>query len=266
MQSPRVKYLTIAVYILVLLSTIFLTAIFHDCSNYHPVIKEGYSGGDTIDIAIIYGPRSLYIRDDSLSGIDRQIALRFGSEANVPVKIWPVANSEKAMDGIREGKFDIFASLPLDNYVREQFLTSESLYLDRLVLIQLADSSKSQIVSPLELNGKTVHVSSGSPALLRLTNLSKEIGGMIEIKEEHDLSDELLCIKVAQGEIPYAVVNEKTAEGMSEKYPQLSFNNPVSFTQFQVWIFNLDNSELVRKFEEWFTDFKESDDYRQLIK
>lgn len=261
------RYIQITVYVLLLIAAVFLTGIFKECSSYHPVAKEGNSGGDTLDIAIIYGPRSLYMYQDSLGGLNYDLAQKFSSETKIPVKIWPVSDVEYAKKNMEEGSFDILGALPLDNNIREQYLTSESLYLDRLVLIQLKDSltGETMINSPLDLNGKTVHISAGSPAELRLSNLSKEIGGKIEIMMEPELSDELLSMKVAKGEIPLAVVNEKTVVELSEDYPQLSYNNPISFTQFQVWLFNKKDSELVLKFEDWFGNFKESEEYRTLI-
>ena len=122
-----------------------------------------------------------------------------------------------------------------------------------------------RIKNSLDLSGRKVHVAAGSQASQRLENLAEEIGTGIEIIEEKELSDELLCMKVATGEVDFAVVNEKVARNVAEKYPGLSYDTPVSFTQFQVWLFNEKDSLLLKDFDNWLEDFKTTEDYQELI-
>ena len=262
------KNLQIAAYILLALNFLLLIGITRNCKNSPSLQKEGFSREDTIDIALIYEPGIFYIYGDSLAGINHDVAHCFCLETNTPYKIWPVSEPSEALEKLEAGNFDILASLPLDNNIKKRFPVSESIFLDRLVLIQLADSvSKEKTVnSSLDLNGKQVHVAAGSSAIHRLKNLSQEIGGKIDIIEVPGLSDELLCLQVASSAISLAVVKESVAKAIAEQYPLLRYDSSVSFTQFQVWVFNPADSLTFQKFNSWFETFHTSDTYLSIIR
>ena len=250
-----------------LLGVLFLMGFMTTCKgNRLPPISQGNSGKDTLDVAIIYDPLSYYIYSDTLGGINYDLLRRFENETKTPLKFWPVINLENTFEKLDDGTFDLLASLPSDYSLKKRFLTTESIYLDRLVLIQLRDSlGKTKINSALDLAGESVYVVEGSPAVTRLRNLSKEIGDTIGILWEEDLSEEYLCMKVGAKEIPFAIVNEKTAKSMLKDYPDLSYDNPVSFTQFQVWLMPKADSTVYNKINRWFLDFKQKPSYREII-
>lgn len=230
-------------------------------------IKVGNSGKDTLDVALIYGPGSYYLYDDTLGGINYDLLRMFESQTGQKLKFWPVIDLESALEGIENQTFDLLASLPVDYDLKQRFQTTENIFFDRLVLIQ-KDSpfGKKNISSAIELGGDTVYVVSGSPAINRISNLSKEIGERIEVIALNDVSDEYLCMKVGENEIRLAVVNEKIASAMHQTYPDLSYNNPVSFTQLQVWLTSKEDTATIRQISNWFEDFRQTDDYRQIIK
>lgn len=267
MSHPRTKYLQIIAYVMIIAILIFIIGIARNCGRLPVSPKEGYSGGDTLDIALLYGPGGFYTYNDTLAGINIDIVSEFAKSANITVKTWAISNAAEGMTKLEAGAFDILASLPLDNYIKNRFPITESVFLDRLVLVQLKDSvtGETPVKSSLDLNGKSVHVASASSALQRITNLADEIGGKIEIIEEPELSEELLTLKVANGSIPFAVVNEKVAKKIVETYPLLNYDNSVSFTQFQVWLFNSKDSIISKKFNDWFEDFRTTDEYRNIL-
>ena len=260
-------YLRILAYLMLTAIFVFFLGITKNCGSLSTSPKEGFSTGDTIDIAILYGPGSYYIYDDSLSGINHDLAAKFSEETNTPVKIWAITDPAYGMNKLESGAFDIVAALPLDHYIKNRFKVSESVFLDRMVLIQSVDSATGNkpVNSSLDLDGKKVYVAAGSSALQRLKNLADEIGGEIEIEEQPELSDELLSLKVANGSFPLAVVNEKIAKEVAEVFPNLNYDNIVSFTQFQVWIFNPTDSVISGKFNSWFDSFRSTDDYRSIL-
>lgn len=267
MAKVRPRYLQILAYLLIIAIFIFTMEIVKDCGRVTAEIKEGYSGGDTIDIAMLYGPGGYFYYGDTLAGINQEIAAHFSKDIQQPIKIWAVNDPSTGMKKLESGAFDILASLPLDNFIKKNFPVSESVFLDRYVLVQNVDSLKpdSLILSSLELNGKEVRVAEGSSAVNRIQNLSREIGGHIEVIQEEDTSDELLCLQVANGIIPLALVNERIARDVAKDYPGLKYVNTVSFTQFQVWVFNPKDTLLANDFNKWFDSFKTSDTYREII-
>lgn len=267
MAQGSTKFLQITAYVMIALIFIFVMGATRNCGRLNFADQERHSGGDTLDIAIIFGPGSYYFYEDTLGGINLDISKAFENALKIPVKVRPITEPEEGLTKLSKGTFDILASLPLDNNLRKNYKVSESIYLDRLVLLQKTDSATGikKINSSLDLNGKKVYVVQGSSAVQRLKNLSEEIGGQIEIEEVPEISDELLSLKVADGSIDFAVVNEKVAREIAENYPTLNYDNSVSFTQFQVWIFNPEDSVISQKFNEWFDTYRTTDSYRMII-
>ncbi len=231
-----------------------------------PPLTQGNSKGDTIDVAIVYGPQSYYLYGDTLGGTNLDLLNAFSRQSGKVMKMWPVVSLESAMNNLEKGSFDILASVPSDNTVKQRFATTKSLYLDHLVLIQLADSDGNvKVKSALDLANDTVHIQSNSPAATRLANLSNEIGDPIVVIPEKYLSEEYLCMKVASSDFKYAVVNEKIAQSMQKRYPLLNYENPVSFTQFQVWLLNRNDSSLIREIDTWLDEFVLTPEYQDLM-
>lgn len=197
---------------------------------------------DTIHAAIVYGPDSYRVLvsedgNDSITGINYLLLEGLQDALGVKVSLHPVIDRENAMKKLVEGEYDIFASLPSDSHLKQEFLTTREIYLDRMVLLQKRnDNGTLPARSALDLEGDTIHIEKGSAAKRRLQNLQKEIGGNIAIIEEPELSEEYLAIKVATDAWKFSVVNEKIAKKMKEQYPNLDYSTPVSFTQFQVWV------------------------------
>lgn len=267
MKRYPTKYRQTAVYLVILISILLLMGLGRRCNRGLdlPFIIHGGSAGDTIDVAAIYGPMSYYLYDDTLGGLNHDLLMRISHDLNRPLRLWAVSDLPSAIDGLEKGRYDILASLPSDSTVKSRFLTTRSIFLDRMVLIQLTDSNGDfSVKSTLELGKDTVRIQRGSPVSARLTRLSAESGIPLSIKEE-DLSEEYLCMKVASGEFPLAVVNEKTAMKMRNRYPRLSYDNPVSLTQFQVWLINKQDSTLLESIETWLDSFLNSEEGKTLL-
>lgn len=268
MRQLKPKYRQTVTYILLLLAALALMGFTRRCNHAEPLppIVNGNSTGDTLDVAIIYGPLSYYLYSDSIGGINFDLLKAFSRDSGIPMKMWPVVSLESALSNLEKGSFDILASLPSDNSIKKRFLTTQSVFLDKMSLIQLADTAGNvKIKSVLDLADDTVHIQGDSPAEARLTNLASEIGAPIVVVPDKDLSEEYLCMKVAVGDIEYAVVNEHMAKVMKKRYPLLSYDNPVSFTQFQVWLLNKNDSVLLNSTNNWLLEFKETEEYKQIM-
>lgn len=229
-------YIVLLILVIIAMATIKITVNRHVGNNGTPEVA------DTIHAAIVYGSTSFRVIEsadgnDSITGINYELLTRLQDSIGIPVVKHPVINRDEALTKLANGDYDILASLPADNHLKKNFLTSEEVYLDRLVLIQKKNpDGRLKVKSALDLDGDTVHVEQGSAATRRLENLQKEIGGRIIVVEESGLSEEYLAMKVGCGTWDLAVVNERTAKDMQHLYPDLDFSTPVSFTQFQVWV------------------------------
>lgn len=267
MRSYKTKYSQTALYILLLIVIFIVMGMAKRCghSDKLPVMNQGESIGDTIDVAILYGPLSYYVYDDTLGGLNYELLLKMEKDLKRPVKLWPVTRLAEALDLLEQKKYDMLASLPADSFIKERFLTTRSVYFDRLVLLQLKNNDGTvRIKSILDLGADTIYVEKDSPAVSRLANLSDETGNNLPVKEV-DLSEEYLCMKVATGSFPLAVVSEKTAEKMQRQYPELSFENPISFNQFQVWVLPLSDTLLLQQTDNWLDTCLNSDYYKTLL-
>ena len=267
MTPYKAKTKQVSIYIILLACVVIAMALLGRNKPDTAKVYAQKDKTDTLNVAVIYGPLSYYIYGDTLGGLNYDLLRRFEKETQSPLKFYPIADLTEAMENVEKGKYQILASLPSNYELKKRFLTSESMFLDRLVLIQKRDENGNiKIKSALDIGEDTIYIPSGSPALNRLHNLSKEIGSPIAISEQDGMTDEYLAIKTGAGEIKYAVISEKIATAMGEKYEDLSYDNPISFTQFQVWIMNRGDSALLTKINNWITDFRETDDYRQLIR
>lgn len=269
MTPLRQKYGQTVIYILLLATVIIIMAGTRRCDRGMtlPAITQGDSRGDTIDVGIVYGPMSYYVYNDTLGGLNLDMLNAMKNGLGRPVRLWPVVSLHDALRRLEKGNFDMLASLPSDNSIKQRFLTSRSVFLDRLVLIQLTDSNgEKKVKSALDLGNDTVYIPKESPAAARLANLSNEIGTQIPTAQRDDLSEEYLCMMVGSGKIPLAVVNEKTARSMQKEYPRLSFDSPVSFTQFQVWLFARGDTALRTSVDRWLDDYQSTPAYKELIR
>lgn len=269
MKPLKAKYGQLSLYVVLLVAVASIMAGAKRCnqSTPLPLITHGDSKGDTIDVAIVYGPLSYYLYDDTLGGLNYELLLKMGEDLDTPVKLWPVVSLHEALQRLENGTYDMLASLPLDNSVKQRFLTSKSVFLDRLVLVQLADSSGNvKVTSALDLGNDSIHIQKGSPAAARLDNLSDETGTRIPVKQEDALSEEYLCMKVATGDFKLAVVNEKTASTMKKTYPRLAYDNPVSFTQFQIWALPRGDTARLAAVDRWLDSIQQTPYYKNLVK
>lgn len=121
-----------------------------------------------------------------------------------------------------------------------------------------------EIVSQLDLARQEVWVVANSPVVSRLKNLSAEIGDTIYVKQDNHYGAEQLLIMTAVGDIPRAVVNEKSARAIADDYPDVDISTAISFTQFQSWIMRKDNVELADSINAVLKRIKQTDYYKAL--
>lgn len=212
------------------------------------------SGGDTLDIAIELNPNIYRVVGDSISGRDYELLQNISRRHGVPMKFHPFVPLRHAMEGLDQGIYDILvASMPMTSNLRDYFLMTDPVYLDREILVQRLDSvtQMPKVTSQIELGGDTVWIAHSSPIAERINNLSAEIGDTIYIMSDPRYTAEHLIIMVNYGLIRLAVVNESVAKAMKKDYPYIDISTPVSFTQFQSWAVNKENHVLCDSLNSW---------------
>lgn len=253
---PEPKKKMVWLYLGLLLVAVALVLLLHRPARHDgplPVASApGGTGGDTLDVALLYGPMSYYIYGDTLGGYNYDLLRLVSRRQGVPMKFWPVNSLDDALGLLASGRYDMLASLPEDAAFKGRLLFSEPLFLDRQVLVQRkgADGSLA-VTSALDLARDTVHIEKGSPIAGRIANLCREIGDTIYVAEHSDLSSELLTLKVQSGQMRYAVVNERIAKPLTDKFANLDISSPISFTQFQSVVTAPGDSALLRRLDTW---------------
>lgn len=224
------------------------------------------SGGDTIDVAIDYAPLSLYMYDDTLGGFNHDLLQLIERREHVQFKLHPAVSLNESLRLLDEGIYDIVAAqVPVTSDFKRRYLFSDSIYLDRQVLVQRKDSlGNCAVNSQLDIAGKTLYIVKGSPVETRIANLSREIGDTIYIRTEAEYGQEQLFLLVAAGEIDYAVISDKIARSLTPDYPQIDTETAVSFNQFQSWVVRKDNTPLLDSLNTWLRRARTTPEYKQL--
>ena len=257
----------VALYAILLVVVIGIMFSLKKC-NYATVASPSLSsGGDTIDVAIEYSPLSIYTYNDTLGGFNYDLLRVIADSHHLNLKFHPVVTLKDALKGIEEGRYDILAAaLPMTAEDQERYLFSQPVYLDRQVLVQLKDSitGECRVKSQLELAGDTVWIVEGSPIATRVSNLAREIGDTIYTIQEPLYGAEQLFLMTATGEIKQAVINERIARELSPSYPNVDISTDISFTQFQSWILNKENTALADSLNRWLSAAKETPAYKSL--
>lgn len=230
----------------------------------------GFGGGrshspantpDTLNVAIGYGPMSLYRYADTLGGFNYEMMRAVGREAALTVKFHPVSSLSEALARLREGAYDVVISdIAMTAAQRQSVDFTVPVYTDKLVLV----SADSTVTSPLQLAGRKVWAPEGSPAVERLRNLEREIGDTIYIEDSHPYTSEQLLLLVANGEVERAVVNEAVARTLTLQYPSIHISTDISFSQFQAWAVAKGNSSLLETLDKAIERFKATPAYETL--
>lgn len=228
---------------------------------------NGHSGGDTVDVAIEVSPLLFSLASDTVEGLDYEMLRDFSQQTGRPVKFHPFASVGNALEGLETGRYDIaISSLPSTIEMKDRFLMTDPLYIDRQVLVQRLQPGDSlpKITAQYQLAGDTVWIPKGSPFLTRVRLLSKEIGDTIYVEQPEQYSSEQLFILVSIGEIPRAVVNEMVAVKMARTYPNADISTAMSFAQFQTWAIRPDRKALADSINSWLNSYKRSQRYKTL--
>lgn len=265
-----VKGRRIALYVVLLAAVLFTMVALYTCGDNSGKGMKSHVAtgdrGDTLFVAITHSPMSYYLYGDTIGGLNYDMLRIMAADMGRPIRFIPVLSLEESLDALTARQVDILASLPITADMRDKYLFSEDVFLDRQVLVQLnGKDGKPNAASVLDLAGDTVHIEKNSPVRQRLDNLSAEIGAPVTILSHPELSDEYLFLKVAGGELRYAVINEKTAARMHLKHPEVNIDTPIGFTQFQAWLTRRRDVALHDSIDSWLTRFKATDRYRRLL-
>ena len=263
-KRKQIKKGSLALYILMMFLATSVMIFLHKYIQEDNVVNTPLNKDKVV--AIEYAPMFLYTYDDTLGGFSYDLLNLVVKQGGLQMKYQPVVTLSTALEKLRNGECKmVCAEFPVTKEHKQEYLFTNPIYLDRQVLVQRKDSVGGIVVeSQLDLAQDTVWVIDGSSAELRLKNLSHEIGNTIYVKTETSYGAEQLFLRVASGEIKNAVMNERIAMELAKKYPNVDISTGISFTQFQSWILNKNDSVFCDSINKWLDAVKLTPEYATL--
>jgi len=233
--------------------------------SYEEIIRSG-----VLRAVTEYNSISFHASGDSIEGFHYELLQAFAKDKGLEVEFTPRMSFEERIQGIHRGDYDVLANhVMVTTELKDTLLFTSPIVQNRLVLVQRkaqGEEDSCYIKSALELANKTLHVTKGSPAILRIHNLSNEIGDTIYVKEIEKYGQEHLLALVASGDIDYAVCNENIAKASIESMPELDIQTVISFNQFYSWGVNKKNTALRDTLDQWLDSFKQTKAFKQIMK
>jgi len=209
---------------------------------------------------------SLYGYKGELMGYEYELLNWLGEDLNVQVRYVVEKNHHKARKMLQSGEVDVIAYPFALQQQTEQVAFTAPLYTSRQVLVQRKDEQSAPfglIKEPYELNEQVVHVTPESTYLVRLQNLSEEIGGSIHIdKSSKQESSTCLIEDVAKKNIDYTLAFENIARLYASQYQNLDVSTPVGFEQHISWMLRKSSNQLRSAIDKWIEKNKGSVKYR----
>ena len=231
--------------------------------DYPEIYNEGI-----LRVVTEYNPTGYFVDGDTILGFQYELCQAIARISGLEVQMQLEMTLDKSFDLLNQQTVDIIArNIPITTEVKEHYLFTDPIILNRQVLVQRtaeANQGIKPIRNQLHLGKKELYLPKNSPALLRIRNLEYEIGDTIYIHEGELYSDEQLIILVAKGDIDYAVCNQQNAEQLLSQYPEIDIQTDISFTQLESWVMRNDSPILRDSLNHWLEQLKANGTYKKI--
>lgn len=231
--------------------------------DYNEIMASG-----ELNVVTDYNSIGLYVSGDTLQGFQREMVLALEKEWGIKVNLFLENSLDENLEGLRTMRYDLVArNIPVNIELKDSFAFTSPIMLNKQVLVQRKpeyNDSIEPIRQHLDLAKRTIHVSGESPAILRLNNLSHEIGDTIFIVEDRTYETEQLVMMVASGDIDFTVCDEKMAMRLAERLPEIDIETDISFTQLESWAVRKDSPVLLDSLNSWLGWFKATAAFRRI--
>jgi membrane-bound lytic murein transglycosylase F len=225
--------------------------------------KRGY-----LEAIIDNNSISYFIYRGTPMGYEYELLQQLCKSLKVKLKIKVISGIDEAINQLNKGGGDVLAfPLTITKERTNYFSFTQAHYNTHQVLVQKKPANwrlqppsvveKKLIRNPVDLIGKEVYVMKGSSFSERMKNLSQEIGGDIDLKEDSASAEtESLIHKVATGEIKYTVTDQTIAMVNALYYPNLDINTVLSLPQQIAWGVRKNSPELLEAIDQWLVTSK----------
>ncbi|NLY24127.1 MAG: transporter substrate-binding domain-containing protein [Bacteroidales bacterium] len=232
--------------------------------DYNEIIKSG-----ELNVVTDYNSIGYFVSGDTARGFQLEMMQALEEAWGVKLNLFLENSLDENLEGLLEQRYDLVArNIPVNIRLKDTFAFTDPLTLNKQVLVQrktLFNDSIEPIRQHLDLAKKTIHVPGESPAILRLNNLSHEIGDTIYVMEDPTYETEQLVMMVAAGDIDFTVCDEKVAERLAASLPEIDIETDISFTQLESWAVRRDSPQLLDSLNSWLGRFKDTLAFKQIF-
>ncbi len=234
--------------------------------DYSQIEEEG-----VLRIVTDYDPIGYYVLNDStISGFNHDLIELLHNYTKLKIDVSLEQNLNNSIKGLMDGKYDIVVrNIPTTLPIKDSLNFTTPVAQNKLVLIQRKkeyNNNVEPIHSQLDLARKTIYVPQNSPMILRIQNLSKEIGDSIFYVEDPLYESEQLAMMVASGEIDYSIADEKQARAIVKALPEIDCSLLLGFTHFEAWAVRPNDTILLDSLNSWINKIKETPEYENICK
>lgn len=233
--------------------------------DYQEIITNG-----TINVVTDYNSIGYFVSGDTISGFQYYMIKQLEQDWGIKVNIFLENNLDESLNGLETGKYDIVArNIPVNTNLKDRFGFTQVIVRNKQVLVQRKpeyNDSIPLIRQQLGLAKKVITVPEDSPAILRLQNLSNEIGDTIFIEQDAIYEEEQLVIMVASGDIDYTVCNEMIAKRLVSEFPEIDIETDISFTQLESWAIRKESPILLDSLNNWLSKLVTSSEFNKKLK
>ncbi len=272
MQNRKRLYLYLLLLIVAIVAMILLRTSMKGFRNtfmaprdYNEIISSG-----ELNVVTDYNSIGLYASGDSLQGFQREMILALEKEWGIKVNLFLENSLDENLEGLLTMRYDLVArNIPVNIKLKDTFAFTNPITLNKQVLVQRKqeyNDSVEPIRQHLDLAGKTIRVANDSPVILRLNNLSHEIGDTIFIVEDPTYETEQLVMMVASGDIDFTVCDEKMAIRLAKVLPEIDIETDISFTQLESWAVRKDSPVLLDSLNSWLDRFKTTPAFKRIYR
>lgn len=218
-----------------------------------------------------YNQLGYYVSEDTIAGFNHDLLQLFQSYfSDIKIEISVENNLEKCIQGLEEKKYDLIArNITTIEELRNKMSFTQPLVRSKYVLIQrkaMFNDSIEPVREHLNLAKKVIYVPKGSPAKVRLKNLSFEIGDTIYVVEDDVYEATQLAMMVAKGEIDFSVCDEGVAEKIKSVLPEVDMKTDIGFTHLEAWAVRKNSPILLDSLNKWINKIEKTKEYSKIYK
>ncbi|MDL2262749.1 transporter substrate-binding domain-containing protein [Bacteroidales bacterium OttesenSCG-928-I21] len=254
------KYLMLSSLFFVLFAVVLLFFSDDDGKKDFSEIKNR----GTLRVVTKESPLCYIVENDTICGFQYDLIKHYADSVGLELELTVENDLKKSIKGLRKGEYDIIArNLLVTTALRRKIDFSKPILLNKQILVQRADNEK-LIRSHLDLAQETLYVTQDSPYILRIKNLAHEIGDTIYTVELENTSSAQLMQMVENGEIDYAVCDQRIAQ--LYKTPELDIKTDIGFVQLEAWAFRKNSPELEESINSFIDSFQKTETYKKIYK